>query len=86
MCGIRWRDWLKGFALGLLAIVGLEYSGMDSWLGLLVLGLLPGLIVLRLVLWALEPIARKRGWGSEGRLTRYLRRPRFEDESRHTSR
>lgn len=34
------------------------------------------------VVKALEPIARKRGWGAEGRLTRYLARPRFVDGSK----
>ena len=29
-----------------------------------------------------KPLARKRGWGSEGRLTRYLNRPHFIDESK----
>jgi hypothetical protein len=33
----------------------------------------------------LEPIARRRGWGAEGRLTRYLNRPRFDDEARVTA-
>lgn len=85
MSGIRTSDWVKGITLGLLVIAGSEYFGLGPWIGGLLLGSLPVLIVLRLVLWALEPIARKRGWGSEGRLTRYLSRPGFEDESRRTS-
>jgi hypothetical protein len=44
--------------------------------------LLLGLIGLNLVLAALAPIARKRGWGAEGRLTRHLSRPPFEDPDR----
>jgi hypothetical protein len=44
--------------------------------------LLLGLILLNIVCWALAPLARKRGWSSEGRLTRYLSRPRIEDPSR----
>jgi hypothetical protein len=47
--------------------------------------LLPTLIALNLIVRALEPLARKRGWGSEGRLTRYLSRPRFVDESKRLS-
>lgn len=43
------------------------------------------LIALNLIVRALEPLARKRGWGSEGRLTRYLSRPRFVDESKRLS-
>ena len=84
MSQIRIGDWFKGMALGLLVIAGSEYLGLAAWIGLLLVGSLPALIVLRLVLWILEPIARKRGWGSEGRLKRYLSRPRFEDESRRT--
>ena len=41
--------------------------------------LLLGLIAINLVAAMLAPIARKRGWGSEGRLTRHLSRPPFED-------
>jgi hypothetical protein len=46
--------------------------------------LLLGLIAINLVAAMLAPIARKRGWGSEGRLTRHLSRPRFEDPGRRT--
>jgi hypothetical protein len=44
--------------------------------------LLLTLLALGLTVRALEPLARKRGWGSEGRLTRYLSRPRLIDESK----
>jgi hypothetical protein len=44
--------------------------------------LLLGLIAINLVAAMLAPIARKRGWGSEGRLTRHLSRPPFEDPDR----
>ena len=40
------------------------------------------LLAFGLIVRALDPLARKRGWGSEGRLTRYLSRPRFIDESK----
>jgi hypothetical protein len=40
------------------------------------------LLAFGLIVRALEPLARKRGWGSEGRLMRYLSRPRFIDESK----
>ncbi len=40
------------------------------------------LLALCLIVRALEPFARKRGWGSEGRLTRYLNRPRVIDDSK----
>jgi hypothetical protein len=44
--------------------------------------LLPTLLALSLIVRVLESLARKRGWGSEGHLTRYLGRPRFIDESK----
>jgi hypothetical protein len=44
--------------------------------------LLLGLIAINLVAAVLAPIARKRGWGTEGRLTRHLSRPPFEDPDR----
>ncbi|WP_458157025.1 hypothetical protein [Bradyrhizobium sp. 18BD] len=47
--------------------------------------LLIGLIALNLVCLLFVPIARRYGWGAEGRLTRHLSRPRFEDESRKAS-
>lgn len=48
--------------------------------------LLIALIALNLVCLLLAPIARRRGWGAEGRLTRHLSRPRIEDESRRAIR
>ena len=47
--------------------------------------LLLGLILLNIACWVLAPIARKRGWGSEGRLTRYLSRPPIADEAKRAS-
>jgi len=47
--------------------------------------ILIGLIVLNVVARALAPIARKRNWGSEGRITRLLSRPRFVVQSRRTN-
>ena len=44
--------------------------------------LLIALVALNLACLLLAPIARRRGWGAEGRLTRHLSRPRLEDESR----
>jgi hypothetical protein len=46
------------------------------------LHLLLALIVLRVLLWALGPLARKHGWGSEGRLMRYFSRPSLIDQSK----
>jgi hypothetical protein len=44
--------------------------------------LLLTMLALGLTVRALEPLARKRGCGSGGRLTRYLSRPRLIDESK----
>ena len=43
-----------------------------------------GLIALGALAVMIAPIARRRGWGSEGRLTRYLSSPHFMDEGRRT--
>jgi hypothetical protein len=66
-----------GFCAGVLLIA---VSG-DYLFHLMQFLLLP-LLALGLIVRALEPLARKRGWGSEGRLTRYLSRPQFIDESK----
>lgn len=47
--------------------------------------ILLGLIALGALSVVMAPIARRRGWGSEGRLTRHLSRPPFMDESRRTA-
>ena len=47
--------------------------------------LLLGLIVLNIACWVLAPLARKRGWGAEGRLTRYLDRAPIADEAKRAS-
>lgn len=48
---------------------------LDAYLGRYLLYLFLTLLVLGAIVRALEPLARKRGWGSEGRLTRYVNRP-----------
>jgi hypothetical protein len=64
------------FGLLHLAVNGLIYFGpYYSLFGLIVLGLL---------IRAAASIARRHGWGSEGRLTKFLNRPRFLDESRRS--
>jgi hypothetical protein len=67
----------SGFGIGLLLI-----AVFGNYLLMLGVYLLPTLLAAGLVLRLLEPLARKRGWGSEGRLTRYLSRPRLIDESK----
>ena len=43
------------------------------------------LIALGLACLVYVPFARRYGWGNEGRLTRHLSRPPFEDESRRAN-
>jgi hypothetical protein len=47
--------------------------------------ILISLIALNVLFAVLAPIARKRGWGSEGRLTTHLSRPSFVDDEGHRS-
>lgn len=65
------------FALGLL-VFGL----LEAYLGRYLYYLFLALLVLGAIVRALEPLARKRGWGSEGRLTRYLNRPGLIEEDK----
>jgi hypothetical protein len=62
-----------GFCAGIL---------LCAFLGDYLFGLVLALVPLGLIARALQPVARKRGWGSEGRLTRHLSRPRFIEESK----
>jgi hypothetical protein len=47
--------------------------------------ILLGLMALGALSIMIAPIARRCGWGSEGRLTRHLSRPPFMDESRRAA-
>jgi hypothetical protein len=73
----RWRFRFLPGAFGVCAAVLL-----CALLGDYLVDLALILLALGLIARALEPFARKRGWGSEGRLTRYLSRPRFIEESK----
>ena len=70
----------------ILALLGLVHVALDGLLYVNPYYILCGLIALVLLLWAAAAIAGRRGWGSEGRLTRFLNRPRFVDESRRSDR
>ena len=65
-----------GFCAGVL---------LCAWLGGYLLGLVLTLLALGLIVRILQPLARKRGWGSEGRLARHLNRPRFVEQSKRLS-
>jgi hypothetical protein len=47
--------------------------------------ILLGLMAVGVIALPLAPLARKYNWGSEGRLTRHLSRPPFEDETRRAT-
>ena len=65
-----------GTLVGIVAAVVLFFYSFHIILGLF------GLMALLAVYGR---IARKRGWGGEGRLTRYLSRPPFENQSRRSN-
>jgi hypothetical protein len=48
------------------------------------LHILLGLVAVNVIATMVAPLVRKRGWGHEGRLTRWLNRPRFDDPSRRS--
>ncbi len=70
------RRLLLSFAFLTVAVVVYVFFGLY---------LLLGLLLLHIICWALAPVARKRGWGSEGRLTRYLSRPPVADAAKRAS-
>jgi hypothetical protein len=53
-----------------------------AWFGDYLFNLVPILFALGVIARLLEPLARRRGWGSEGRLTRHLSRPPLIEESK----
>jgi hypothetical protein len=78
----RHRRTFLGIAI-ILALLGLLDLAVD---GLIYFGpySLFVLIAVALLVRAAASLAIRRGWGSEGRLTRVLNRPRFVDESRRS--
>ncbi|QOZ55339.1 hypothetical protein XH90_31115 [Bradyrhizobium sp. CCBAU 53338] len=60
----------------------LVVGGTSSIYVFLGLNLIVALIVLGLTGLLYVPFAKRYGWGNEGRLTRHLSRPSFEDERR----
>ncbi|TCU59065.1 hypothetical protein EDE08_12174 [Bradyrhizobium sp. R2.2-H] len=66
----------------MLALVVGGTSSMFVFLGLSLIMVLIGLGVAGLLY---VPFAKRYGWGNEGRLTRHLSRPPFEDERRKSN-
>jgi hypothetical protein len=60
-------------------------GGTSSILVFLGLSLIMVLIGLALAGLLYVPFAKRYGWGNEGRLTRHLSRPPFEDERRRSN-
>lgn len=60
----------------------LVIGGTSSAYAFLGLSLIAALIVFGLACIVYVPFAKRYGWGNEGRLTRHLSRPPFEDERR----
>ena len=53
-----------------------------AWFGDYLFNLVPILLALGAIARLLEPLARARGWGSEGRLARHFSRPPLIEESK----
>jgi len=70
--------------IGHILIITVFLVGGAVWVFSALYILLLGLIALSVFFAAFAPIARRRGWGGEGRLARYLNRPPFEDETRRS--
>lgn len=63
----------------------LVLGGTSSTYVFLGLDLIMVLIALGLAGLLYVPFAKRYGWGNEGRLTRHLSRPAFEDERRRSN-
>lgn len=55
---------------------------LDAYLGDYLVYPFLTLLMLGAIVYALEPLARKRGWGIEGRLSRHINRPRLIEEDK----
>lgn len=73
---------MSPFSIRSTLMLGLVVAGTSSAYMFLGLSLVVVLIALGLACLVYIPFAKRYGWGNEGRLTRHLSRPPFEDESR----
>lgn len=76
---------MSPFSIRSTLLLVLIVGGTSSIYVFLSLNLIIGLIALGLACLLYVPFAKRYGWGNEGRLTRHLNRPLFEDESRKSS-
>lgn len=73
---------MSPFSIRSTLMLGLVVAGTSSAYMFLGLSLVVVLVTLGLACLVYIPFAKRYGWGNEGRLTRHLSRPPFEDESR----
>jgi hypothetical protein len=73
---------MSAFSIRSTLMLVLIVGGTSSIYVFLGLNLIMVLIALGLACLMYVPFAKRYGWGNEGRLTRHLSRPPFEDESR----
>ena len=73
------------FSIRSTLMLGLVVGGTSTAYMFLGLSLVVVLIALGLACLVYVPFAKRYGWGNEGRLTRHLSRPPFEDEIRRAS-
>ncbi|MET4066749.1 cellobiose-specific phosphotransferase system component IIC [Bradyrhizobium sp. S3.2.6] len=71
---------MSPFSIRSTLMLVLLVGGTSSIYVFLGLNLIMVLIVLGLACLLYVPFAKRYGWGNEGRLTRHLSRPPFEDE------
>lgn len=76
---------MSPFTIRSTLILILVVGGTSNAYMFLGLSLVVVLIALSLACLVYVPVAKRYGWGNEGRLTRHLSRPPFEDESRRAS-
>lgn len=76
---------MSPFSIRSTLLLVLVVGGTSSIYVFLGLNLIIGLIALGLAGLLYVPFAKRYGWGNEGRLTRHLSRPPFEDERRKSN-
>lgn len=76
---------MSPFSIRSTLMLFLVVGGTSSIYVFLGLNLIMALIALGLACLLYVPFARRYRWGNEGRLTRHLSRPPFEDERRKSN-
>ncbi|MEY9123939.1 hypothetical protein ABIA03_004137 [Bradyrhizobium yuanmingense] len=76
---------MSPFSIRSTLMLVLVLGGTSSTYVFLGLDLIMVLIALGLAGLLYVPFAKRYGWGNEGRLTRHLSRPAFEDERRRSN-